>query len=163
MEIDKAETGTTLDLFIDYNGDDNSKIVINKDLTIDGHGHTINCLNKKGCIAFFSSSGTVFLKNINIINGHNSDTKKGGAIQITGSAQYSFENCTFENNWASSYGGAIYNDAGREISIKNCRFTSNNADSYDGEAIYSNSKVNVENSIFGCPPKLVFGRLVDFF
>ena len=132
----------------DYNGHKGSRIQLNKDLTIDGQGHTLNCLGESGCSAFYSSSGFITLKNLKIINGHNDDTNRGGAIYISGSAQYTIENCTFEKNWADDYGGAIYNCVDKPLIIINCQFLSNRADDNDGGAIYSWSRVTVINSVF---------------
>ena len=105
VEINNAPSDSVLNLTRDYNGHKGSRIQLNKDLTIDGQGHTLNCLGESGCSAFYSSSGTITLKNLKIINGHNDDTDRGGAIYISGSAQYTIENCTFEKNWADDYGG----------------------------------------------------------
>ncbi|AMD17707.1 hypothetical protein TL18_06540 [Methanobrevibacter sp. YE315] len=55
-EINAAPKGFTLDLYRDYNGHYGSRIQLNKDLTIDGHGHKLNGLNEGGCSAFYSSS-----------------------------------------------------------------------------------------------------------
>ena len=49
-EINNAPSGSVLNLTRDYNGAENLKIQINKNLTIDGQGHTINCLEKEDCI-----------------------------------------------------------------------------------------------------------------
>ena len=70
-EVNAAPEGSVLDLYRDYNGHEDISVTINKYLTIDGHGHTIDCKNAKGCYAFSSNSGTITLKNINIINGLN--------------------------------------------------------------------------------------------
>ena len=148
VEINNASAGSVLDLTMDYKGGKNSRVQLNKDLTIDGHGHTIDCLDKGGCSAFYSSSGNIVLKNLRIINGHNDNNNKGGAIYITGSAQYTLEDCTFENNWADDYGGAIYSDANKPLTVKNCVFKSNKADDHDGGAIYSKGVLNIENSKF---------------
>ena len=148
VEINNAPEGSVLNLTTDFNGHKGSRIQLNKDLTIDGQGHTLNCLGESGCSAFYSSSGFITLKNLKIINGHNDDTNRGGAIYISGSAQYTIDNCTFENNWADDYGGAIYNDVDKPLIIKNCQFLSNKADDIDGGAVYSLGRVSVANSFF---------------
>ncbi|WP_407432067.1 hypothetical protein [Methanobrevibacter sp.] len=43
---------------------------MDKDLTIDGQGHTIDCLGENNCFAFYSKGGSITLKNLIIINGH---------------------------------------------------------------------------------------------
>ena len=119
LEINNVPAGSKLYLTRDYTGHYGSRIQFNKDLTIDAQGHTLDCLNEKGCSAFYSSSGTITLLNMRIINGHNDYTDKGGAIYITGSSQYTLKNCIFENNWADDYGGAIYNDVNKPLTILN--------------------------------------------
>ena len=148
VEINNAPSGSVLDLYRDYDGKDNFQVQLNKDLTIDGHGHTLNCQGKTDCSAFYSSSGNIILKNLKIINGNNDNTHKGGAIYIKDSAQYTLDNCIFENNWADDYGGAIYNDIDKTLTIKNCIFKNNKVKDDDGGAIYSNGRLIIENSTF---------------
>ena len=148
LEINNAPAGSVLDLNRDYKGHYGSRIDLSKDLTIDGHGHTLDCLGEGGCSAFYSTRGNIVLKNIIISNGHNDYSDRGGAIYITDSAQYTLENCTFEKNWADDYGGAIYNGADKPLTIRNCVFDSNTAKDCDGGAIWSEGVVYVENSVF---------------
>ena len=146
-EINKAPEGSVLNLIRDYNGAYGSRIQFNKKLTINGQGHTLDCLNTE-CSAFYSSSGSITLMNLKIINGHNDDNGEGGAIHISGSAQYKIINCTFNNNWADNYGGAIYNGVNKALTIINSTFNNNKADDDDGGAIYTVGDVYIENSIF---------------
>lgn len=148
VEINNAESGSVLHLHRDYKGKYGSRIQFNKDLTINGHGHTLDCSNEKGCSAFYSNCGTIILKNLKIINGHNDNTDKGGAIYITGSAKYTLIGCQFLNNWADDYGGAIYNDVDKPLTIIDCVFRGNTADDNDGGAIWSKGEVNIEDSTF---------------
>ena len=148
MEIDNASDGSVLNLNRDYYGNYGSRIWLVKDLTIDGHGHTLDCLNKKGCSAFYSDHGTIVLKNLNIINGHNDKTDKGGGIYIKGSAKFILENCNFFNNWADNSGGAIYNDNNNDLKLINCIFKNNNADDNKGGAVYSNGNIIIDNCSF---------------
>lgn len=146
-EVDNTPEGSLLDLHQDYCGDDNCKIIINKNITIDGHGHTLNCLEKKNCSAFSSDTGNIILKNLNIVNCRNDLSYIGGSIYIAGTAQYTLENCSFENNWKADYGAVIYNGAQKALKIRNCRF-SNNTVCEDGGAVYSYGEMIVENCIF---------------
>ena len=150
-EIDNAPVGSTLDLTRDYMGGHDFKIQLNKDLTIDGHGHVLDggseFLNFFYC-GIHSSSGDIILKNLSIINTKNYDTDYGGAIYITGSAQYTIINCTFENNGAYQSGGAIYSDGDRLLTIKDCTFKSNLADDGSGGAICLKGHLFMENSKF---------------
>ena len=147
-QINSAKAGSVLYLFKDYNGKSGEVINLNKDLTINGLGNTIDCRGEKNCRAFYSTSGNIILKNLRIINGKNDDTDKGGAIQIMESAKYTIINCTFENNWAESYGGAIYNGVDKKLTIENCKFIGNTAHSADGGAIYSKGDMDIEDSLF---------------
>ena len=140
VEINNAKEGSVLDLSRDYNGHYGSRIQFNKDLTIDGHGHTLDCLDEKGCSAFYSNCGYIVLKNLKIINAHNDYTNDGGAIRITGSAQYLIENCTFESNWAENNGGAIFNEVNKPLIIKDCTFLYNSVDD-SGAAIFSKGEL----------------------
>ena len=147
-EIDNATEGSVLNLTRDYNGHYGSRIQLNKNLTIDGQGHTLDCLGEGGCSAFYSKSGIITLKNLKIINGHNDFNNKGGAIYIEGSAQYTIINCTFSNNWADDYGGAIYNGVDKPLIIINSSFDKNTADDDNGGAIYSKGELDIINSTF---------------
>ena len=122
----------------DYSNYENICVKINKDIVIDGQGHTINCLSHGG---FSSSNGNVFLKNLSIINAQ--VEKEGGAISISCKAQYTIENCTFLNNNAKSYGGAIYNAGTKPLIINDCTFKSNSG--YCGGAIYSYPDVYINH------------------
>ena len=148
IEIDNATEGSVLNLTRDYNGHYGSRIQLNKNLTIDGQGHTLDCLGEGGCSAFYSKSGIITLKNLKIINGHNDFNNKGGAIYIEGSAQYTIINCTFSNNWADDYGGAIYNGVDKPLTIINSSFDKNTADDDNGGAIYSKGELDIINSTF---------------
>ena len=145
-EINNAPEGSVLNLTRDYNGAKNKVVLLNKNLTIDGQGHTIDCLGDD-CSAFYSDAGTITLKNLKIINGHNDDNYKGGAIYIGDSAKYTIINCTFNNNWADDYGGAIYNGV-NPLTIINCSFNNNKADDEYGGAVYTKGSTYVSGSSF---------------
>lgn len=159
VEINNAPVGSVLNLTRDYTGAYGSRIQFNKDLTIDGQGHTLDCLNTE-CTAFYSSSGTITLQNLKIINGHNDDNYEGGAIHIEGSAQYTLINCTLNNNWADDYGGAIYNGVNKPLTIINCTFNNNEADDDFGGAIYSVGDVYLENSRFESNHAYIYGGAI---
>lgn len=136
-EVNNAESNSTLYLNHDYKGNYNECVKINKNLTIDGQGHTIDCRNKFNCRAFESVSGNVTLKNLKITNSNI------GAILISGNAQYTIENCTFINN-KGHQGAAITNHAGTTLNIKDSLFKFNNATDLGG-AIYTDGVLNMEN------------------
>lgn len=147
-KIDNAPAGSVLDIYDDYDDYSCSGLSINKDLTIDGHGHTIDCLSKNRDSVIHSTQGNIVLMNLNIINAHNDESYKGGAIFIEGSAKYVIDNCTFHNNWADDYGAAIYNDVEKTLTIRNSYFKSNIVDDDNGGAVFSKGDVIIENSDF---------------
>ena len=128
-----------------------SGISINKNIVIDGKGHTIDA---KGFSRIFQLTGNheVTLKNIVFINGFAGDNYYGGAI-YSGRNQHvtlTVDNCTFRNNSAnlnrdSSRGGAIYLRTSRGLIINNSRFENNSA--YYGGAIYGDRYV-IDNCNF---------------
>ena len=153
-EINSAKEGSTLFLLNDCSCEKNfdvNGIGIQKQLTIDGNGHTIN--SKNIARAFYINADNVVLKNIKFING-NREGRSGGNLLIYASNTV-IENCTFENSKAA-YGGAIYindktnpdNKAITGTKINNCKFESNTAEK-SGGAIYALSKGNtITNSKF---------------
>ena len=120
-----------------YNSTTDSKfkngVVIKKDVTINGNGHTLdgNYLAR----IFTTESKNIILKNINFVNGN--ANKEGGAIK----GDATVINCNFTNNVASYYGGAIYGNC----SIKSSNFIKNNATRFYGGAVYGKSTIEDSN------------------
>ena len=79
-------------------------ISIDKSITINGKGHTLNASNQ---VAIFkiNNNARVILQNIIFTNGNASD---GGAIYVDSGSSFEIINCTFSNNFASYNGGAIF-------------------------------------------------------
>ena len=109
------------------------RIMISKQITIDGQGHTIDAQGKASI--FFVNVDNVVLKNIIFKNGKSDGS--GGAIFWNKGAAGSVSNCTFIDNSADSYGGAIFWNNGAAGSVSNCTFIDNSA--YDGGAICWNN------------------------
>ncbi len=134
-KITNAEKGSTITLDKDYTYDggfDKKGIVIDKDLTIDGNGHTLNgagqariFLIKLGAI----KNHQVTLKNIKFTNAKTD--LYGGAI--FNYADLTIDNCEFSSNYAKYAGGAISSVG--HLDCKNSKFTKNTADG-DGGAIF---------------------------
>lgn len=121
----------TLDKDYKYSSSDTayiSGITIDKSITIDGKGHSIDGDNQAR-IFNIAEGASVTLKNIKLINGKTTDN--GGAIYSQGTI--SLENCTFINNNAKD-GGAIYLHNLPSLLTK-LNFTDNHA-THDGGAIY---------------------------
>ena len=111
-------------------------ITINKDITIDGKGHTIDAKNL-GRIFSIGEGFTVTLTNATLINGK---ADKGGAIYNDGSLTLS--DVKLSDNVADSYGGAVFNNG--ELVVSDSVFDSNDivnrgsaSVDYGGAAIYN--------------------------
>lgn len=154
------------DYIYDYDSDWSltDGIEINRDLTIDGQGHTLD--GGESMRIFKATAGTVTIKNITFKNGWASGDhdQHGGAIMDYGADSVTAVNCTFKNNYASQNGGAMYkgsavncifigNSASQggalyDVSAVNCTFSNNQANYNDGYsaggggAMYHNSAVN---------------------
>ena len=123
-KINKASDGGVIDLENDYSYNDGFKnplgIYIDKSLTINGNGHTIDAKSKS----------RIFTLNYgNLVNGH----------------KVTFKDITFKNAKASIYGGAILNFA--DLTVENCNFQNNYAGTAGG-AINSLGSLNLKNSKF---------------
>ena len=111
-------------------------VIINKDIVIDGKGHTIDAKNL-GRIFSIGEGFTVTLTNATLINGK---ADKGGAIYNDGSLTLS--DVKLSDNAADSYGGAVFNNG--ELVVSDSVFDSNDivnrgsaSVDYGGAAIYN--------------------------
>ena len=128
-------------------------IIINKNLVINGNGHTINGKNLASLFRI-DGSRTVTLNNLNIVNctsqrtSYTSDTYYGGAINAgDDSSTININNCNFTNNVAEDRAGVLYSTGNAKITIKNSNFNNNRAP--QGGVIYASSAaVSVVNSNF---------------
>ncbi|MDO5859526.1 Ig-like domain repeat protein, partial [Methanobrevibacter sp.] len=100
-------------------------IRINRDITIDGQGYTLDGAGESSIFRITGDSH-VILKNINFVNGHGSS---GGAIRFSSYENVEIYNSNFTNNSASVSGGAIYIYSAGSISLNskivNSTFTNN--------------------------------------
>ena len=124
-------------------------ITINKDIVIDGKGHTIDAKNL-GRIFSIGEGFTVTLTNATLINGK---AVEGGAIYNDGSLTLS--DVKLSDNAADSYGGAVFNNG--HLVVGNSVFDSNDivnrgsaSVDYGGAAIYNwkEGTLKVTNSNF---------------
>ena len=111
-------------------------ITINKDITIDGKGHTIDARDL-GRIFSIGEGFTVTLTNATLINGK---ATEGGAIYNDGSLTLS--DVKLSDNAADSYGGAVFNNG--HLVVGNSVFDANDivnrgsaSVDYGGAAIYN--------------------------
>ncbi len=139
-KINNADENATITLENDYAYDEGFSIdgiIINKALTIDGKGYTING-NSKARI-FYLYGNNIVLKNIDFKN--SSGHGDGGAIYNSG-ANCSIISCTFVNDSCYGNGGAIYN-SGANCSINSCDFINCSAiDDDGGGAIFNYNGAN---------------------
>ena len=111
-------------------------VVINKNIAIDGKGHTIDAKNL-GRIFSIGEGFTVTLTNATLINGR---AAEGGAIYNDGSLTLS--DVKLSDNAADSYGGAVFNNG--HLVVSDSVFDSNDivnrgsaSVDYGGAAIYN--------------------------
>ena len=124
-------------------------VVINKNIRIDGKGHTIDARDL-GRIFSIGEGFTVTLTNATLINGK---ADKGGAIYNNGSLTLS--DVKLSDNAADSYGGAVFNNG--NLVVSDSVFDSNDivnrgsaSVDYGGAAIYNwkEGTLKVTNSNF---------------
>lgn len=133
----------------DYDLNDGDGVIVNKNIEIDGRGHTLSgsFLSR----IFYSKDGTIKLNNIKFEQGKSSGD--GGALYIVSDAKYIISNCDFTNNRAIEDGGAIYNN-GKELKISDSTFKNNRGtgasklNDCDGGAIHSKLSLTISNCIF---------------
>ena len=107
-------------------------ISINKEITINGNGHTIDASN--GARIFSVSGSNVVLKNITFTNAHgDEDNGVGAGLQVTGS-NFKVINSTFKDIVASG-ASAIYM-VGANSEVRDCRFIDNVATRQYAAAIF---------------------------
>ena len=140
------EATTTLILSEDYTYDSsidssfNNGIIINKDLTIEGNGKTIDARGQAR-IFMIPTGPEVTVKNITFKNGYT--TEAGGAILCTG--ELTVKDCTFINNTAAA-GGALFTTTLR-LDIEDSAFKDNRA-SDAGGAVLTGEGVSITGSFF---------------
>ncbi|WP_407416164.1 right-handed parallel beta-helix repeat-containing protein [Methanobrevibacter sp.] len=155
-KINNASEGSTIELLNNYTYDDTFQadgIMINKSLTIEGNGFTIDGANKAR-IFFINATNDITLNNIVFANGlselggailfnqsvnevnisnsvftNNSgptEDSTGGAINFNRNASnILFEKTTFENNYAGYGGSVTFDSNARFIQFDGCTFRTN--------------------------------------
>ena len=149
-KISRAMEGSELLLYHDYNYDDTKDsalmggIVIDRDLTIDGQGFTVDAKNTGRIFKIDDNTKNIVLKNINFVNAVGDD----GAAVYANCNNIEIINCTFENNGATGDGDALY------VVANNCNITEstfvNNVGSVSTIYLDSESDAaafNIDNSI----------------
>ena len=165
----------TINLTKDYQLEDNFNdyaIKINRSITINGNGHSIDALGEYGIRIFEIKTVTsgIILDNITFKNG-NSDAH-GGAINIISALSDSkFTNLNFINNTAINNGGAVrfYHTSANNL-FENVTFIDNTANGGNGGALYITetstsdtfNNVRFENNVAINKDKKVDGGAINF-
>ena len=167
--IENVENGSTIYLKNGiYSGENNTNILLNKNISIEGLGSKV-VIDGKGKNQIFKipSLTTISLKKLKITNGYTGYS--GGAVTSDTNTLLIITNCFFTNNKADIT-GAIYslgsldinrcsfinnkaNNGGaicslNSLTMNKCTFTKNNAKNGRGGAIYSIGNLNIKSCTF---------------
>ncbi|WP_407377214.1 Ig-like domain repeat protein [Methanobrevibacter sp.] len=134
-----SSAGDTIFLNNDIYQDSSNYIYVNKTVTIDGKGHTLDA-QQKSSIFYIEHASNVVLKNMIF---KNAKSVNGGAI-YAGSGLLNVSNCTFINN-SAKLGGAVYCEV--ESSLVYCTFENNSAEQ-NGGAVFSKKDIDLSFSTF---------------
>ncbi len=119
--INNDETGK-IDLTSDYNySNSDSSVIINKTITINGNGHTIDVNSK--CNLFNITASNIILNNLNIINFNINNSKTNGILWNGADGQ--LNNCNISNSNITSFLSNIILWNGTNGSIDSCTFSNN--------------------------------------
>ena len=185
-EVDKTQPGSTLNLSRDYrySGSGDKYITLDKSITIDGRGHSIDGAGQAQIFRCTADNINVVLKNIVLKNARNEGLFKyyaGAALYgenanikvincqflnnvagkgpaIYSERPVSIESSQFENNWAKNYGGAVYVEG--YLTVRDSTFKLNKAENEDGGAVYCNGNMNLRNSALSSNTAKVDGGAV---
>ena len=122
-------------------------IIINKNITINGNGYSINANEQSRIFNLKGSDLKIALNNITFTNGN---ANNGGAIYHgdKNPIDITIKNCNFKNNTAINDGGAVHLKSTGLIIMENNNFT-NNIAGFEGGAIYSSGEnMKILNSNF---------------
>ena len=140
-----GNTGDIINLEYDYYFDADydsafvEGIIINRNLTVNGNGYTLDA-NHSGRIFNVADSVTLTLNDITLANGY--ATEEGGAITIKDDVIAVIANSNFINNTAGKWGSAIYNEG-------NLTFVDNIVEYNDDvKAIYNNNYLDLNMKNF---------------
>lgn len=140
--IQNTTQGNTLTLEKNYEG--YYEIIIDKSITIDGKGHSLNANNLSGI--FYITNSNVILKNLNFINAKSSDG--GGAIYCEQYSNLDIINSNF-SDCSAQFGGAIYFEGNSNSHIINSTFKNNIADVLGGSILaWSNCDISLTQTVF---------------
>ncbi len=136
--IDNAGEDDSIELTTDYYGNGTAIEIVNKTITIQGNGHTLNA-SYNSRIFNIDENSDVWIFNLNFVEGF--DNVQGGAIYNQG--ELALVECQFIHN-TGYFGGAIYSD--KYLFSSGGVFDTNYADS--GGAIYAIGEARMEDIEF---------------
>ncbi len=123
-----------------------STLTIDKDLTIDGAGHSVTLSGNNAVRVLYVNSGVTFnLQNITVAHAF-TDSGDGGGLYNDGGT-LTVTNSTFSLNTASGDGGGLYNNGGT-VTVTNSAFNENSVGRGGGGVFNNSGTVNVANSAF---------------
>ncbi len=132
--------------------EDESWVVLDNDLVIDGKGHSIDAKGLARIFIVLNKNATVTFRDISFKNayfpkmdGNHYEYDGGGAIYNEGNCKFEF--CEFLNNHVSFSGGAIYNYTGT-MSFFECIFDKNRSDGPAGVIFNNSGDLDFINCIF---------------
>ena len=136
----------------DYPQMDESCVVLNHDLVIDGKGHSIDGVGLARIFIILNKDITVTFRDISFKNayfpkssGNDYSYDGGGAIYNEGNCRFEF--CEFLNNHVSFSGGAVYNYKGT-MSFFECIFERNHSEGPAGVIFNNCGDLDFINCIF---------------
>jgi len=139
--IETAESGDTIYLANGvYKGVNNTGILINKSINIEGKGNNVVLNAQLKNQVFSVQANKVSFKNLKINNGH------VGIISVN-TTSLTITNCVFTNNRAN-FGGAISSYGGTKLIVDKCTFTKNFNTAIAFGYGNPGSQVIIRNSIF---------------
>ena len=149
--IADAAAGDTITFNGDYTIPLASTLSIDRNLTIDGAGHSVtisgdvnNDATGETRIFYVNTGATFTLQNLTVTKGL-SGTNGGGLTNNYG-ATTTVNNVTFSDNHALLRGGAIQNYS--TLTVNNSTFSGNIADTYGGAILINSGTATVTNSTF---------------
>lgn len=149
--VELAQNGDVIALGTDLKGELNKNIVVDKDIVVDGQGHSIDL---EGDGRAFDLSANVVIRFLKISNGDVGLSSGGAVLARFGDVQ--LEGCLFIHSTAS-WGGAVNMsgspDNPSRLTVTNCVFEGNLATQYGGGlAFYGDSdelqKAVISKSVF---------------
>lgn len=137
----------------DCTKDDESFVVLENDLVIDGKGHTIDGNDFARIFNICNEDVTIIFRDIRFQNAYFPGVSPRDALKDGGGAIYNnkskcrFEFCEFFYNRASFFGGAIYNNGG-EMSFYECNFDNNHSEGAAGVIFNHAGDLDFTNCVF---------------